>query len=91
MILYAKGKPLDALKTLYPWIVQVHVKDALQTKKPGTWGKEVPWGDGEVNTALLLKTLEEVGFKGVFAIEREAGNDRVGDIALAAKRVLAAG
>ena len=58
---------------------------------PVTIAGQVPWGDGEVNTTLLLKTLEEVGFKGVFAIEREAGNDRVGDIALAAKRVLAAG
>jgi sugar phosphate isomerase/epimerase len=68
----------------------MHIKDAKYTKTPGTWGEEVPWGDGEVNAQLLLKTLEDVGFNGIFAIEREAGNDRVGDIALAAKRVLAA-
>ena len=91
MILYNKGVPTEAIKKIAPWIRHMHIKDAKYTKTPGTWGEEVPWGDGEVNTTLLLKTLEEVGFKGVFAIEREAGNDRVGDIALAAKRVLASG
>jgi sugar phosphate isomerase/epimerase len=91
MILYNKGVPVEAVKKIAPWIRHVHIKDAKYTKVPGTWGEEVPWGDGEVNTDLLLKTLDEVGFKGVFAIEREAGTDRVGDIALAAKRALAAG
>ncbi|MBE6397706.1 MAG: sugar phosphate isomerase/epimerase [Lentisphaerae bacterium] len=91
MILYNKGVPVDAVKKIAPWIRHMHIKDARYTKVPGTWGEEVPWGDGEVNAQLLLKTLEEVGFKGVFAIEREAGDDRVGDIALAARRVLAAG
>ena len=91
MILYNKGVPVDAVKKIAPWIRHMHIKDAKYTKTPGTWGEEVPWGDGEVNAPLLLKTLEEVGFKGVFAIEREGGNNRVGDIALAAKRVLAAG
>jgi sugar phosphate isomerase/epimerase len=90
MILYNKGIPVDAVKKIAPWIRHMHIKDAKYTKTPGTWGEEVPWGDGEVNAQLLLKTLEDVGFNGIFAIEREAGNDRVGDIALAAKRVLAA-
>ena len=91
MILYNKGVPVDAVRKIAPWIRHMHIKDAKYTKTPGEWGTEVPWGDGEVNAKLLLETLEEVGFKGVFAIEREAGSDRVGDIALAAKRVLAAG
>ena len=91
MILYNKGVPVDAVRKIAPWIRHVHIKDAKYTKVPGTWGEEVPWGDGEVNAELLLKTLDEVGFKGVFAIEREAGADRAGDIALAAKRALAAG
>ena len=32
--------------------------------------------------------LKAAGYKGNFAIEREGGNDRTGDIALAAKRLL---
>ncbi|MBO7399259.1 MAG: sugar phosphate isomerase/epimerase [Kiritimatiellae bacterium] len=89
MILYGKGNPVEAVRILAPWIRHIHCKDAVRTKKPGTWGTEVPWGDGEVNAPLLLATLKAAGYKGAFAIEREGGNDRTGDIALAARRLLA--
>ena len=88
MILYAKGNPVEAVRTLAPWIRHVHLKDAVLTKKPGTWGTEVPWGDGEVDAPRFLAELKAAGYKGNFAIEREGGNDRTGDIALAAKRLL---
>ena len=88
MILYAKGSPVEAVRTLAPWIRHVHLKDAVLTKKPGTWGTEVPWGDGEVDAPRFLAELKAAGYKGAFAIEREGGNDRTGDIALAAKRLL---
>ena len=80
MILYAKGKPMQALKVLYPWIRQVHVKDACETKVPGTWGTEVAWGSGEVGGKAFLKELETLGYQGNYVVEREAGNDRPGDI-----------
>ena len=88
MILYAKGEPLAALKTLMPWIVQVHVKDALLTKKPGTWGTEVPWGDGEVGGKTFLAELEKLGYKGNYVVEREAGDRRADDIKLAIERLV---
>ena len=88
MILYAKGNPVEAVRTLAPWIRHVHLKDAVLTKKPGTWGTEVPWGDGEVDAPRFLAELKAAGYKGNFAIEREGGDDRTGDIALAAKRLL---
>ena len=88
MILYDKGNPIEALRTLAPWIRHVHVKDANRTKKLGTWGEEVLWGQGHVGPKAFLDTLEKIGFNGAMAIEREAGNDRLGDIKLAA-RVLA--
>ena len=91
MILYNKGVPVEAVKKIAPWICHMHIKDAKYAKVPGTWGEEVPWGDGEVNAPLLLKTLQEVGYQGAFAIEREGGKNRVADIALAAKRMLTAG
>ena len=91
MILYAKGNPVEAVRTLAPWIRHVHLKDAVLTKKPGTWGTEVPWGDGEVDAPRFLAELKAAGYKGNFAIEREGGNDRTGDIALAAKRLLGQG
>ena len=87
MILYAKGRPMDALKTLYPWIVQVHVKDAVQTSVPGTWGSETPWGEGEVGGSAFAKALEGLGYKGNYVIEREGGNARAKDINLARERL----
>jgi len=85
MILYDKGNPIDAVRVLAPWIKHIHIKDAIRTTQPGTWGAEVPWGDGQVGTEAFLNVLEEIGFEGVLAIEREAGDDRFGDIKLAAE------
>jgi L-ribulose-5-phosphate 3-epimerase len=89
MILYDKGNPLEAVKVLAPWIRHIHIKDALRTKTPGTWGAEVPWGEGEVDSDAFLRTLKEIGFNGALAIEREAGDDRFGDIKKAAERLSA--
>ena len=85
MILYGKGKPRAALHVLYPWIRQVHVKDARATKVPGTWGEEVPWGEGEVGGEAFLADLEALGYKGNYVVEREGGDDRAGDIRRAVK------
>jgi sugar phosphate isomerase/epimerase len=80
MILYGKGNPVEAVGVLGPWIKHVHIKDALRTKMPGEWGTEVVWGTGEVNAVEFLKALKLVDFAGALAVEREAGNDRFGDI-----------
>jgi len=91
LILYDKGDPIRAVRDLGPWIKHVHVKDALRTRRPGTWGTEVPWGDGEVGIGALLVALKEIEFAGALAIEREAGDNRLGDIRLAAARLAKAG
>jgi sugar phosphate isomerase/epimerase len=80
MVLYAKGDPRAALETLAPWVRQCHVKDAVRTKVPGTWGQEVPVGKGDVGWKGLFAALGEAGFAGPLCIEREAGEARVGDI-----------
>jgi sugar phosphate isomerase/epimerase len=81
MLLYDKGDPLRAVEILGPDIRSVHVKDANRTKTPGTWGEEVPLGEGQVNIRQFVKTLQKVGYRGSLCIEREAGNQRVADIA----------
>jgi sugar phosphate isomerase/epimerase len=91
MILYDKGDPVEAVRTLGPWIKHVHVKDAIRTTRPGTWGAEVPWGQGQVGTAAFLEALKAIGFTGTLAIERETGDNRLGDIQLAAERLAKAG
>lgn len=80
MILYDKGNPIEALRTLGSWIRQVHIKDAIRTKSPGTWGEEVVAGTGEVDWAAFFAALDQVGFQGDLCIEREAGMQRVEDI-----------
>lgn len=84
MILYGKGDPVAATRTLLPRVKQVHIKDAVATKVPGTWGSEVVTGTGQVDWPAFLAVLAEGNFRGALCIEREAGPDRVADI-LAAK------
>jgi sugar phosphate isomerase/epimerase len=80
MILYGKGDPIAALSTLGPWVRQVHIKDALATIVPGTWGAEVYAGAGHVPWPQFFTTLKSIGFTGNCVIEREAGSQRVEDI-----------
>jgi sugar phosphate isomerase/epimerase len=80
MILYDKGDPIQALRTLGPWIRQVHIKDAKRTRASGTWAEEVAVGTGEVNWKDFFAALDELNFDGNLCIEREAGNQRVADI-----------
>src|SRR5215208_2910531 len=74
MLLYEKGDPLRAVEILGPDIKSVHVKDAIRTKVTGTWGDEVPLGQGQVDIAAFLKTLQKVGYRGPLCIEREVGD-----------------
>ena len=59
---------------------QCHIKDAVKTKTPGTWGEEVAVGTGEVDWRAFLRALAGLRFVGNLAIEREAGEQRVADI-----------
>ncbi len=83
MILYDKGDPIRAVEILGPDIRSVHVKDANRTKVPGTWGEEVPLGEGQVNIKKFVQTLKKVGYRGPLCIEREVGDQegRLRDVA----------
>jgi sugar phosphate isomerase/epimerase len=83
MLLYDKGDPIRAVEILGPDIHSVHVKDANRPKVPGTWGEEVPLGQGQVDIRKFVQTLKKVGYRGPLCIEREVGNQeaRVADIA----------
>jgi sugar phosphate isomerase/epimerase len=87
MILYDKGNPIEALRTLAPFLKQCHIKDATKTLTPGEWGAEVPSGTGQVDWKAFLATLKELNFKGWCCIEREAGTQRVEDIKFARQTI----
>lgn len=72
MILYGAGKPIAALEKLGSRVHSLHCKDATWSDKPGdTWGAEVPLGEGDVDFAAFLRTLNKIGYTGPLTIERE--------------------
>jgi sugar phosphate isomerase/epimerase len=82
MILYGAGDPVAAATALAGHIGHVHIKDATPSKRPGVdWGQETPVGNGAVPWPAFLRTLKAIAYRGPLAIEREAGSDRLGDIA----------
>jgi predicted dehydrogenase/sugar phosphate isomerase/epimerase len=80
LLLYDRGDPLAALEELAPWVRQIHVKDAKRTRQKGTWGTEVRVGTGEVDWPAFFALLERRALAVDLMIEREAGDDRLGDI-----------
>ncbi len=88
MILYGAGDPVDAVGILGRHVAHVHIKDAVMSAKPGVdWGSEVPFGTGQVKPRAFLNALHAVGFRGVLAIEREAGETRMADIRTAIETI----
>ncbi|MEA2734315.1 MAG: L-ribulose-5-phosphate 3-epimerase [Humisphaera sp.] len=84
MILYGAGDPIEAIDILGRHIAHVHVKDAILSDAPGaTWGKEVPFGAGQVPPREFLRALRDAGYTGPLCIEREAGESRMEDIQFA--------
>lgn len=65
---------MRAVQDLAPYIVHTHVKDG----KRGNG--EVPLGDGDVNFPEYIKAIQGIGFNGFYAIERECGDDPIGDV-----------
>lgn len=84
MILYGMGDPTEAMRELGEHIVQVHMKDAIATDIPGTWGTEVPVGEGQVDWDAFFEIVHALPEQIDVVIEREAGEQRVEDIRQAA-------
>jgi sugar phosphate isomerase/epimerase len=80
MILYNNGDPIEALRLVGPQVKSCHLKDAIVTRVPGTWGEEVAVGAGQVDWPAFFQTMAEIRFGGYFCLEREAGNQRLEDI-----------
>lgn len=80
LILYGKSDPNAALKILGKHLVSCHAKDGIWPTEEGQLGSEMPLGQGQVNIPEFVATLKAVGFTGPIVIEREAGDDRIGDI-----------
>ncbi len=69
---------LGGVKILRDYIIHTHAKDGLKGVM-----KEVPLGEGAVNFPEWISLLDEIGYDGFLTIEREVGDDPVGDISRA--------
>ena len=78
---FAEFEPVEGVKRLGPYIVHTHAKDGIGD---GGWG-DVPLGTGWVDWPRYLWLLKDAGYDGYLAIEREAGDDPVGEIGHAAR------
>jgi len=83
MILYDMGDPVAALDTLADHVRQIHIKDALLTETPGTWGKEVVVGTGDVDWPEFFQVVKDHNLVCDLVIEREHGEHRIAEIAAA--------
>jgi L-ribulose-5-phosphate 3-epimerase len=84
MLLYDMGDPIRAVEILVADIRSVHLKDARRPTVSGSWGQEVPLGQGEVNIREFVNALRKNGYQGPLIIEREVGDQagRLRDVAL---------
>jgi len=89
MVLYGTGDPIEAFEKLAPHTVQVHIKDALPPSASGEWGTEVAVGAGVVDWDRFMSIANGIDRDIDAIIEREAGEDRSGDVCIAVEAVRA--
>jgi len=70
--------PVEGLRTLIPYVVHVHAKDSVL--RPDGTCQEVPLGTGMAQWPVLHSIFREQGYQGFYAIERECGEDAMGDV-----------
>jgi len=70
--------PVEGLRTLVPYVVHSHGKDSV-LREDGTC-EEVPLGTGMTNWPVLHSIFKKHGYTGFYAIERECGEDAMGDV-----------
>jgi sugar phosphate isomerase/epimerase len=70
--------PVEGLRILAPYVVHAHAKDSVL--RPDGSCDEVPLGTGMTNWPVLHSIFQEHGYGGYYAIERECGEDAMGDV-----------
>lgn len=77
-VMLRRGNPEYIYRIVHP------VPEELQGVR---YYSEMPLGKGDVHFDTYLRALDEVGYRGFLTIEREVGNDPVGDIRTAAEHL----
>ncbi len=88
LLLYGKGRPLEAVQAFGEFVKNTHCKDGFWPVDNVELGREAPLGEGEVHYETLIPALYAKGFRGPLTIEREiTGLQQIADIK-GAKRIL---
>ncbi len=72
--------PTKSLRALRGKVRHAHAKDA-RVGGASRSAREVPLGEGDIDWLSLLGVMEEVEYRGWLTVERESGEDRLGDVA----------
>ncbi len=84
LILYGKANPVDALKILGKYVMDLHGKDGMYPTNGRELGNETALGKGHVDYPGLISGLKELGYDGPITIEREiSGEEQIADIKMA--------
>lgn len=70
--------PVDVIKTYSERIIHVHLKDYQPPTSPGTFGKFVELGKGQVDLAGVAQELINIGFDGWADVELDGATDPFG-------------
>jgi sugar phosphate isomerase/epimerase len=76
--------PFESARALQGKIVYAHAKDARRAGASRT-AQEVPLGHGDIDWMSYLSVLEEVDYRGWLTVVREAGENRLADVAAGVK------
>jgi sugar phosphate isomerase/epimerase len=76
LLMYGKANPCDALKVIGKYVMGVHCKDGLYPTDGRQLGREVPMGEGVVDFPRLIASLEALGYRGDYTIEREISGEQ---------------
>jgi sugar phosphate isomerase/epimerase len=68
---------MGGVEVLAPYIVHTHAKDAVRSDPDGR--RQRPLGEGDVDIPAWIAELKRVGFDGWICVERESGEDKLGD------------
>jgi len=68
---------MGGVEVLGPYIVHTHPKDAVREDPGGR--RQRALGEGDVDIARWIAELRRVGFDGWLCVERESGDDKLGD------------
>ncbi len=68
---------MGGVEVLGPYIVHTHAKDGVREDPDGT--RQRPLGEGDVDIAAWVEELKSIGYDGWLCVERESGEDKLGD------------